>query len=91
MRLKKTWRIGAIALFSSPPTPADQKPIATQLELSGISQLAWSSDSQQIAFTFNDIKGDKSNLYVINRDGSGVIKLSGNNDLNASSPVWQPQ
>ncbi|MEK0180802.1 MAG: hypothetical protein EAZ78_04975 [Oscillatoriales cyanobacterium] len=66
-------------------------PLAAQLELSGISQLAWSSDSQQIAFTFNDIKGDKSNLYVINRDGSGVIKLSSNNDLNASSPVWQPQ
>ena len=65
--------------------------LATQLELSGISQLPWSYDSQQIAFTFNEIKGEKSNLYVINRDGSGLIKLTNNNDLNASTPVWQPQ
>ncbi len=65
--------------------------LATKLELSGISQLPWSSDSQQIAFTFNEIKGEKSNLYVTNRDGSGLIKLSNDKDLNASSPVWQPQ
>ena len=65
--------------------------LATKLELSGISQLPWSSDSQQLAFTFNEIKGEKSNLYIINRDGSGSIKLTNNNDLNASNPVWQPQ
>ena len=65
--------------------------LATKLELSGISQLAWSFDSQQIIFTFNEIKGEKSNLYVVNRDGSGLIKLTNDKDLNASSPVWQPQ
>ena len=65
--------------------------LAPRLEPSGISELAWSSDSQQIAFIFNEIQGDKSNLYVINRDGSGLTKLTNDKDLNASTPVWQPQ
>jgi len=65
--------------------------LAPRLELSGISELAWSSDSQQIAFTFNESQGDKSNLYAINHDGSGLTKLTNDKDLNASSPLWQPQ
>ena len=65
--------------------------LASNLELSRIYELPWSSDSQQIAFSFNEIKGDKSNLYVINRDGSRLTKLTNDKDLNASSPVWQPQ
>ncbi len=65
--------------------------LASKLELSRIYELPWSSDSQQIAFSFNEIKGDKSNLYAINRDGSGLTKLTNDKDLNASSPVWQPQ
>lgn len=65
--------------------------LASRLGLSRISELAWSSDSQQIAFTFDDIKNDKSNLYVINRDGSGLTKLTNDKDLNAGTAVWQPQ
>ncbi|MEG4144411.1 DPP IV N-terminal domain-containing protein [Microcoleus sp. Pol12B5] len=65
--------------------------LAPRLKPSGIPELAWSSDSQQIAFIFNEIQGDKSNLYVINRDGSGLTKLTNDKDLNASNPVWQPQ
>ena len=65
--------------------------LASKLELSGIYELPWSSDTQQIAFSFNEIKDDKSSLYVINRDGSGLTKLKNDRDLNASSPVWQPQ
>jgi Tol biopolymer transport system component len=65
--------------------------LAPRLKLSGISELAWSADCQQIAFTFNEIKGDKSSLYAINRAGSGLTKLTNNQDLNASNPVWQPQ
>jgi len=65
--------------------------LAPRLEPSGISELAWSADSQEIAFIYNEIQGDKSNLYVINRDGSGLSKLTNDKDLNASSPVWQPQ
>ena len=55
------------------------------------STLAWSSESQQLAFIFNEVPGDKSNLYVINRDGSGLTKLTNEKDLKASTPVWQPQ
>jgi Tol biopolymer transport system component len=65
--------------------------LAPRLEPSRISELAWSSDSQEIAFIYNEIQGDKSNLYVINRDGSGLSKLTNDKDLNASTPVWQPQ
>ncbi len=65
--------------------------LASKLELSRIYELPWSSDSQKIAFSFTEIKGDKSNLYVINRDGSGLTKLTNDKDLNASNPVWQPQ
>ncbi|MEG4047886.1 DPP IV N-terminal domain-containing protein [Microcoleus sp. Pol17_C1] len=65
--------------------------LATRLKPSGISELALSSDSQQIAFIFNEIQRDKSNLYVINRDGSALTKLTNDQDLNASHPVWQPQ
>ncbi|MBD1830100.1 DPP IV N-terminal domain-containing protein [Microcoleus vaginatus GB1-A2] len=65
--------------------------LAPRLEPSEISQLAWSSDSQQIAFIYNETEGDKSNLYVINRDGSGLAKLTNDKDLYAGNPVWQPQ
>jgi Tol biopolymer transport system component len=61
------------------------------LEPSENFQLTLSSDSLQIAFIFNEIPGDKSNLYVINRDGWGLTKLTNDTDLNASTPVWQPQ
>ncbi|MCC3404078.1 MAG: PD40 domain-containing protein [Microcoleus sp. PH2017_10_PVI_O_A] len=65
--------------------------LAPRLGMSGISELAWSSDSQQIAFAFNEITGDKSNLYVINRNGLEFAKLTNDKDLNAGTPVWQPQ
>ncbi|MEG4037714.1 hypothetical protein QUA03_28370 [Microcoleus sp. S36b_A4] len=54
-------------------------------------QLSWFSDSQQIAFIYNETEGDKNNLYVINRDGSGLTKLTNDKDLNPGTPVWQPQ
>ncbi|TAG05219.1 MAG: hypothetical protein EAZ45_06435 [Oscillatoriales cyanobacterium] len=63
--------------------------LAPRLGMSGISELAWSYDSQQIAFTLNENTGNKSNLYVINRDGSGLNKLTSDKDLNAGSPVWK--
>jgi Tol biopolymer transport system component len=63
----------------------------TVLKLSVIYELAWSYESQQIAFTFDEIPGDKSSLYVINLAGYGLTKLTNNQDLNASNPVGQPQ
>jgi Tol biopolymer transport system component len=64
--------------------------LTPQLLLSGVYDLAWSPDSQQIAFTSNEKKGGKSNLYVVNRDGSGLTKLTNDQDLSAYSPAWQP-
>ncbi|MEG4272550.1 MULTISPECIES: hypothetical protein [unclassified Microcoleus] len=65
--------------------------LATRLKPSQISELAWYSDSNQIAFIYNETEGEKSNLYVINRDGSGLTKLTNDKDLYPSNPVWQPQ
>ncbi|MEG4806955.1 DPP IV N-terminal domain-containing protein [Microcoleus sp. F8-D3] len=65
--------------------------LAPQLKPSVISELFWSADRQQIAFIYNETEVEKSNLYVINRDGSALTKLTNEKDLNASNPVWQPQ
>lgn len=65
--------------------------LATPLKLSGVYGLSWSADSQKIAFAVNDSPNDRSYLYAVDRDGSGVIKLTGDRDLYISIPVWQPQ
>ncbi|MCU0542421.1 MAG: DPP IV N-terminal domain-containing protein [Oscillatoriaceae cyanobacterium Prado104] len=65
--------------------------LAASLELSGVYELAWSPDSQKIAFAVNDTPSDRSYLYAVDRDGSGLMKLTGDRDLYISNPVWQPQ
>lgn len=77
-------------VYTMNPDGSKLTQLAPRLKFSGIMELAWSADSQQIAFTFNEIKGDKTSLYVINRAGSGLTKLTNNRDLNASNPVWKP-
>ncbi len=64
-------------------------PLAPQVILSPVSDVAWSPDSQLIAFTSHE-KGGKSSLYVVRRDGSGLTKLTSDRDLDAFYPVWQP-
>jgi Tol biopolymer transport system component len=62
--------------------------IPIRLPVSGISAPAWSADSQQIAFSSGE--AGKDNLYVVNRDGSGLTKLTDAKDVGAYSPTWQP-
>jgi Tol biopolymer transport system component len=58
-----------------------------QVPLNGISTPSWSPDGQQIVFTGFD--GGLSDLFVINRDGSGLRRLT--NDKYADlEPVWSP-
>ncbi|BAY50294.1 putative WD40-like Beta Propeller (plasmid) [Scytonema sp. HK-05] len=68
--------------------------LAPQLPPSRIDGLSWSGDSQQIAFIIEDKSNQKSDsrsiLYVVNRDGSKLTKLSKTEDLFTSEPVWQP-
>jgi Tol biopolymer transport system component len=68
--------------------------LASQLPLSRIESLTWSLDSQQIAFIkeekTNEQLGEQSIMYVINRDGSKLMKLSNSGDVFLSSPTWQP-
>ena len=64
-------------------------PLIAETAKDEIQELTWSPNSQQLAFTvmFNL---DYSNLYVVNRDGSGLKPLTvGQNDM-VSSPAWQP-
>jgi Tol biopolymer transport system component len=56
----------------------------------------WSSDSQQIAFATSEqssspkTNGPVFNLYVMNRDGSGLKRLNDDRNLGVTDFVWQP-
>ncbi|MBD2527859.1 PD40 domain-containing protein [Nostoc sp. FACHB-133] len=63
---------------------------------SAIFNPTWSADGQQIAFTGSEQSpspkknGPVFNLYVMNRDGSGLKQLSDDRDLSVTNFVWQP-
>lgn len=59
-----------------------------QVAPSELSNVAWSSDNQQVAFTSGNAQ--KSDLYVMNRQGVGLTKLTNNRDLGVYVPAWQP-
>ena len=50
---------------------------------------AWSPDGQRIAFQSNrhDLHATRRSIYVMNRDGSNVVRLTTENDL---APHWSP-
>jgi Tol biopolymer transport system component len=52
---------------------------------------SWSPDSSQIMF-HSHLEGKKFEIYVMNRDGTGVIKIPkvGWEDWSTSSPDWRP-
>lgn len=51
----------------------------------GAGESSWSPDGQRILFRTEV----KPNIYVMNRDGSGVVKLT-NGPRGSISPVWSP-
>ena len=58
-----------------------------KLKLSGVTTPSWSPDGQQLVFT--GYEGGFSDLFVVNRDGSGLRRLTEDKyaDLH---PVWSP-
>jgi len=52
--------------------------------------LSWSPDSQVIAFGARNENTRKTNLYVINADGSNLRSLSRDENLFVRTPVWSP-
>jgi WD40 repeat protein len=58
-----------------------------QVKLSGVTTPAWSPDGTQLVFTGYD--GGLSDLFIVNRDGSGLRRLTEDKyaDLH---PVWSP-
>jgi Tol biopolymer transport system component len=58
-----------------------------ELKLSGVTTPSWSPDGKQLVFT--GYEGGLSDLYIVNRDGSGLRRLTEDKfaDLH---PVWSP-
>ena len=48
---------------------------------------AWSPDGTKVAFTLS--QGGNQEIYVMNRDGSGLRRLTTNPDID-TSPTWSP-
>lgn len=56
------------------------------------SQLAWSPDGEEIAFSMSDGVGT-GDIYVINADGSGQTRLTStteDSEVYVGAPVWSP-
>ncbi|WP_341530479.1 hypothetical protein WKK05_15035 [Nostoc sp. UHCC 0302] len=75
----------------------DSGSISLTSGFSAIFNPMWSADGQQIAFTASELKSASPkgnspvfNLYVMNRDGSGLKQLSDDRDLSVTNFVWQP-
>ncbi len=54
------------------------------------SYLSWSPDENVLAFTARNGSTYKTNLYIINVDGSGLRNLSRDQDLYVRAPAWSP-
>jgi Tol biopolymer transport system component len=50
---------------------------------------AWSPDGTQIAFELTDVNLGTSGVYVANRDGSHLVRVTPRG-LNAEDPAWSP-
>jgi TolB protein len=50
---------------------------------------AWSPDGTMLAFTSNRDGGGNSEIYVINRDGSGLRRIT-NHPATDTTPTWSP-
>jgi hypothetical protein len=47
---------------------------------------AWSPDGTQLVFA----RGNPADLYVINRDGTGLRQLTSTPDISETNPAWRP-
>ncbi len=56
----------------------------------GVSAVSWSPDGNRIAF-MSDRGGSPPKLYLVNKDGSGLIRLTKSDALGLESdPLWSP-
>jgi Tol biopolymer transport system component len=78
---------------SVPLSPAETGKVPFNLTngtLDGVVSPSWSPDGQQIVFVAGDpTQGNNRNLYLINRDMVGLLKLT-NSDGNSILPQWSP-
>ncbi len=71
--------------------------VATQLTRLGVdvSGVAWSPDSQRLAFTANTHQRDeyayeRADLYTVTRDGRSLLRLSADDGHHHQNPAWSP-
>ncbi len=50
---------------------------------------AWSPDGKRLALMMRKGKGESSEIFLINRDGSNLVRLTHTN-YNEASPTWSP-
>lgn len=65
-------------------------PVRQKGDISIPHSLSWSPDSQVIAFGARNENTRKTNLYVINADGSNLRSLSRDENLFVRTPIWSP-
>ena len=52
---------------------------------------AWSLDSAHIAFVTTTVSNPLFELYMLDRDGSGLTRITNTTGFNESRPAWQPE
>jgi dipeptidyl-peptidase-4 len=82
----------AIAVSQQSPLTIDQ--CVARPSLSGVSPSspAWSPDSRHVAFLWKDPDGSRREIWIVQRDGSGLRQLTTSNESagGAGEFVWTP-
>ena len=52
--------------------------------------VSWAPDGRRLAFSAYPAPGGKSQIYVMNSDGTGITQLTHEDTLNCYGPVWSP-
>jgi len=77
-----------VALWVANADVTGARPITEDVPRAG--GLAWSPDSTRITFE-SDLRSGRPAIYVAAADGSGVTRISPDDDFDRTSPNWSPR
>ncbi|PZR98796.1 MAG: hypothetical protein DLM69_08185 [Candidatus Chloroheliales bacterium] len=81
-------RSGGYQVYTMKPDGSDVQPLTLSQKYGYSAWAAWSPDGKRIAYTAGGVP-EKTELYVINTDGSNVQQLTHYNTL-VARPLWSP-